>query len=282
MSADHDFLEIRRGNAPLIVTFPHTGTEIPPEYERRLVSPWMGRKDADWWIDQLYDFAVDLDATMIRTRMSRTVIDPNRDPSGVSLYPGQATTGLCPDTSFDGEQMYQDGLGPDEAEIAVRRDRFFDPYHATIAAEIARLKAKHGAVVLYDAHSIRSDIPRLFEGELPHFNIGTNSGASCNPDLAAAVQSACEATSYSSVLNGRFKGGYTTRHYGRPEDGVHAIQMELACRGYVDEPRGPVAEGAWPVPYDPAYAQPMRDALTGVLKACLATAHQLAGAKTAR
>jgi N-formylglutamate deformylase len=279
---DADFLEIRRGDAPLIVSFPHTGTEIPGDIEQRLVSPWLGRKDADWWIDQLYDFAEGLGATMIRTRISRTVVDPNRDPSGISLYPGQATTGLCPDTSFDGEPMYQDGREPDEAEIAVRRDRYFDPYHATLAAEIARLKARHGAVVLYDAHSIRSDIPRLFEAELPHFNIGTNSGASCDAALAAAVQAACTSTNYTTVLNGRFKGGYTTRHYGRPEDGVHAIQMELSCRGYIDEPRGPVGPDNWPVPYDPAYAQPMRAALTGVLKACLATAPQLAGAKTTR
>ena len=277
MSGSPEFLEIRRGDAPLIVSFPHTGTEIPEEIEARLVSPWLGRKDADWWIDRLYDFAADLDATLIRTRVSRTVIDANRDPSGVSLYPGQATTGLCPDSSFDGEPMYREGLAPDDVEIAARRARWFDPYHAAIAAEIERLRAMHGAVVLYDAHSIRSDIPRLFEGELPHFNIGTNSGASCDPALAEAVRSACAATAYSWVLNGRFKGGYTTRHYGRPRDGIHAIQMELACRGYVDEPRGPVREGQWPVPYDPAYAQPMRTALTGVLSACLDTVHKLAG-----
>jgi N-formylglutamate deformylase len=277
-----DWLEVKRGDAPLIVSFPHTGVEIPGDIERRLVSPWMGRKDADWWIDQLYDFAEGLGATLVRTRVSRTVIDPNRDPSGVSLYPGQATTGLCPDTSFDGEPMYLDGQAPEAAEIAARRARWFDPYHEALADEIARLKARHGAVVLYDAHSIRSDIPRLFEGELPHFNIGTNSGASCSPGLAAAVEAACAATDYSWVVNGRFKGGYTTRHYGRPEDGVHAIQMELACRGYVDEPRGPVGPGAWPVAYDPAYAQPMRAALTEVLQACLATARQLPGAKTPR
>jgi N-formylglutamate deformylase len=263
-----DWLQIHRGDAPLVVSFPHTGTELPTSVAARLISPWLARKDADWWIEKLYDFAPSLGATTIRTAMSRTVIDVNRDPSGASLYPGQATTGLCPTTTFDGEPLYRT-REPDEAEIAQRRAEYFDPYHAALQAELDRLKSIHGKVVLYEAHSIRSAIPRLFDDLLPNFNIGTNSGASCDPALAAAVEAACDATEFSRVTNGRFKGGWTTRHYGRPAEGVHAIQMELACRGYMDEPPGLLTSKIWPTPYLDDRAAPMRAALTNVLTACL-------------
>ncbi len=266
-----DWLEIRRGDAPLIVSFPHTGTDIPADIEAQLKSPWLARKDADWWIHRLYGFAAGLGATTIRTTISRSVIDVNRDPSGASLYPGQATTELCPTTTFDGEPLYA-GAAPDEAEIARRRSAYFEPYHAALAAEIARLRKQHAKVVLYEAHSIRSRIPRLFDGELPNLNLGTNSGASCSPELTAGVEAACDASTFSRVTNGRFKGGWTTRHYGRPNDGVHAIQMELACRGYMDDPADPPTPGAWPTPYFDAQAAPMRAVLTNVLKASVAFA----------
>jgi formiminoglutamase len=267
-----DWLEAHRGEAALIVSFPHTGTELPAEIERRLVSPWLARKDADWWIDRLYGFAADLGATTVRTRISRSVIDVNRDPSGASLYPGQATTELCPTTTFDGEPLWREGRAPDESEIARRRETWFDPYHRALEAEIERLRARHPKVVLYEAHAIRSAIPRLFEGELPNFNVGTNSGASCDPALRAAVEAACDASPFSRVTDGRFKGGWTTRRYGQPDRGVHAIQMELACRGYMDEPAGPPSPQAWPGAYSEARAAPMRAVLTDVLKACLAFA----------
>jgi len=263
-----DWLSIHRGDAPLIVSFPHTGTYIPAGIEAGLASPWLSRKDADWWIHLLYDFARELGATTVRTGISRTVIDVNRDPSGASLYPGQTTTELCPTTTFDGEPLYLPGREPDEGEIARRRETFFTPYHDALAGEIERLRGKHRNIVLYDAHSIRSVVPRLFDGELPNFNIGTNGSVTCAPALAQAVEAVCDATSFSRVTNGRFKGGWTTRHYGRPGDGVHAIQMELACRGYMDEPAEP-GPANWPPQYDPTRAATMRAALTGVLKTCL-------------
>ena len=265
------WLEIHRGDAPLVVSFPHTGTDIPPEIEARLVSPWLARQDADWWVDRLYDFARDLGATTVRTAVSRSVIDVNRDPSGASLYPGQATTELCPTTTFDGEPLYA-GAGPDAAEIGRRRSTWFEPYHTALTAELDRLQARHGKVVLYDAHSIRSLVPRLFEGELPNFNIGAHSGAACAPALTSAVEAACDVDGFSRVTNGRFKGGWTTRHYGKPDYGVHALQMELACRGYMDDPAEPPTPHAWPPPYRPHQAAPMRAVLTDVLKACLAFA----------
>lgn len=265
----NDWLQIHRGDAPLIVSFPHTGTMIPEDVESGMYSLWLARKDADWWIDRLYDFAHDLGATIVRTAISRSVIDVNRDPSGVSLYPGQTTTGLCPVETFDGEPLYRDGCDPDDAEIARRVERYFNPYHAALAEEISRLRAAHGRVVLYDAHSIRSVVPRLFDGTLPQFNIGSFDGASCAPDLTVAIAAHAAESPFDHVVNGRFKGGWTTRHYGRPAQNMHAIQMELACRGYMDDPPGTVDEGNWPSPYLPARAEALRTTLTGMLQACL-------------
>lgn len=261
------WLSVRRGSAPLLVSLPHTGTEIPSEYEGRLISPWRARKDADWWIDRLYDFAAELGATIVHTAISRTVIDVNRDPSGVSLYPGQATTELCPTTTFDGEPLWREA--PDAIEVDARRSTYFDPYHAAITTELARLRTMHPTVVLYDCHSIRSVIPRLFDGRLPAMNIGTNSGASCAPALQAAIEDIAAASEFDHVANGRFKGGHITRAYGSPETGVHAVQMELACRTYLAEPIPEVSEADWPPAYDPNHAAPMRAVLTQILNACL-------------
>jgi formiminoglutamase len=269
-------LHIERGDAPLIVSIPHAGQELLPEMERQVVSPWLARKDTDWYVERLYDFAPELGATIVRTAMSRTVIDMNRDPSGQSLYPGQATTELCPTTTFDGEPLYRTGNGPNTPEIARRRRAFFEPYHAALQAEIARLHAHHSKIVLFEAHSIRSIIPRLFEGVLPDFNIGSNSGESCDTALTATVEAICDATGFSRVSNGRFKGGWTTRRYGKPDEGVHAIQLELACRCYMHEPNEEHwASGTqydrdnWPSPYDEEHAAPIREALYRILRACI-------------
>lgn len=262
------WLELQRGEAPLIVAFPHTGTDIPEELQHRFVSPWRARKDTDWWVHRLYDMAQRLRASTIRTRISRSVIDVNRDPSGQSLYPGQATTELCPLTTFDGEPLYRVGAEPAPEEIRERSASYFSPYHQTLASEVERLVIEHGRVVLYDAHSIRSRVPRLFDGELPHLNLGTNRGASCDARLTRAVQAAWDRAPFSRVTDGRFIGGWTTRHYGRPRAGIHAIQMELACRGYLDEPQA-LTEQNWPPAYAGARAQPLRLLLTRVLQACI-------------
>ncbi|KQS05040.1 N-formylglutamate deformylase [Sphingomonas sp. Leaf357] len=264
-----DWLQVSPGDAPLVVAFPHTGTDIPESIASRFRSPWLARKDADWWIDRLYDFAGALGATTVRTTISRSVIDVNRDPSGVSLYPGQATTGLCPIETFDGEPLYREGPEPSPQDIAERRAIWFDPYHAAIADELQRLRRQYDRVVLYDAHSIRSIVPRLFDGELPQFNIGTFDGAACASRLTQVVAAHAAFSGYSHVVDGRFKGGWTTRHYGEPEAGVHAIQMELACRGYMADPAGAIDEHSWPAPYDPETAAPLRTILRNILTACI-------------
>ena len=231
--------------------------------------PWLARKDADWRLDELYDFVEPLGATLVRMQLSRSIIDVNRDPSGASLYPGQATTELCPTTTFDGELLYRAGQAPDADEIRRRRGLFFDPYHAALGGEIARLRRSFRRVALFDAHSIRSRIPRLFKGELPVFNLGTNSGASCDPVLRKAVGAVLAAATESIVVDGRFKGGWITRAYGKPDEGVEALQLELACRSYMREPERPAADN-WPAPIDEARAGLTRATVKRVLETILA------------
>jgi N-formylglutamate deformylase len=262
-----DWLIVEDRDAPLIVSIPHAGTDLLC-FEPAFVNPWLARKDADWLLDELYDFIGPFGATLLRTRLSRSIIDVNRDPSGASLYPGQATTELCPTTTFDGEPLYRPDQAPDAAEIAERRRLYFDPYHAALRGEIARLRQKHRRVALFDAHSIRSLIPRLFEGELPVFNLGTNSGASCSPGLRETVGALLAASGQSSVIDGRFKGGWITRAYGKGDEGVEALQLELACRAYMAEPERP-APGNWPSPINEARATPTRLTIRRVLEAML-------------
>lgn len=278
LGAALDWLEVHRGNAPLVVSFPHTGTELPGNLADRFVSPWLANRDVDWWVHQLYEFVRGLGATTVRTRISRSVIDVNRRPDGESLYPGQNTTGLCPTTSFDNTPLYPTGLEPGPDEICQRRTAWFDPYHQILSDEITRLRSIHHAVVLYDAHSIRSHIPFLFDGELAQFNIGTASAPgepdkSCSPALGQAIESACASSGMSWTRNGRFRGGWITRRYGNPGDGVHAVQMELACRGSIDEPRV-ISPANWPPPFDPVSAK-VTPTLERVIQSCLIFAGDL-------
>lgn len=272
-SLHREWLSVHHGHAPLVVSFPHTGTEIPEDIESKLASPWLARKDTDFWVDVLYDFAHEIGATTIRTALSRTVVDVNRDPSGASLYPGQVTTGLCPLETFDGEPLYKPGLEPGPEEIQRRCDEYFAPYHAALAFELERKRADFGCVVLYDAHSIRSRMPRLFDGVLPQFNIGTNQGASCDPALTAAVEKACDTSGFSRVTDGRFRGGWITRRCGNPSVHIHAVQMELAMSGYLAEPGDALDPSNWPAPLDDALAARLRVALRDVLDACIEFAH---------
>lgn len=224
------------GEGPLILGQPHVGTMIPPEVSVELNDLGRSVPDTDWWIDRLYaGIARRTGATVIRQNISRFVIDVNRDPSGVSLYPGQNTTTLCPTTTFDAEPIYRDGREPDAAEIARRKQAYFAPFHAAMAGAIEATRIRHGYAVLYDCHSIRSEVPNLFPGTLPALNIGTNGGASCAPAIREAAIREAAASGLTHVADGRFKGGWITRHYGAPERGVHAVQMELAQSAYMLE-----------------------------------------------
>lgn len=228
-------VDIHEGGSPVILGQPHGGTQVPEDIFARLNPTGQGLADTDWHIGWLYDGLLD-GATVVASTIHRYVIDANRDPEGASLYPGQNTTALCPLTDFDGRPIWRDGQEPTQDEIAARRERFHARYHAALTEQIERVKARHGVAILYDCHSIRSVIPFLFDGTLPVFNIGTNGGTTCTGAVErAVVQVADTADGYDAVLNGRFKGGWTTRHYGRPLDGVHAIQMEIAQRAYMEE-----------------------------------------------
>lgn len=219
---------VSQGDSPVILAFPHVGTDLPDSVAARLNPEGLLLRDTDWHIDRLYDGLL-AGVTTVTATQSRYVIDLNRDPAGASLYPGQTTTGLIPTSTFDNAQIWLEGHGPTPEITAHWVDQVHRPYHAALTAEIARVKALHGVAILYDCHSIRSEIPWLFDGILPDFNIGTNNGTTCDPQVESTVAGICaQAKGYRSVLNGRFRGGWTTRHYGRPESGVHAIQMELS------------------------------------------------------
>ena len=248
-------VEVRRGKGPVILGMPHTGLHVPAEMFNALNAEGRLLRDADWRVETLYD-GLCADATIVRATFHRYVIDANRDPSGASLYPGQNTTELVPTTNFDGDAIWT--APPGASEIAQRREAYHRAYHSALTAEIARVKAAHGVAILYDCHSIRSSIPHLFDGRLPDLNIGTNEGRTCAPQIEALVAGVAAASPFTHVVNGRFKGGWTTRHYGKPGEGVHAIQMELAQHLYL-------ASEAPPFAYDEARAAPLRRTLRDML-----------------
>jgi len=251
-------IEIRPGNSALVLGLPHTGTWLPEDVATNLNNTGLAVADTDWHIHDLYDGLLQ-EVTSVRTKVHRYAIDVYRDPSGESLYPGQNTTGLCPLTDFDGVPIYQKGHAPDAAETDARLKAYHQPYHSALKTELDRVRALHGFAILYDCHSIRSKIPFLFEGTLPDFNIGTNSGASCDPGIQSAVADICgRAEGYTSIVNGRFKGGWTTRHYGRPFEGIHALQMELAQSAYMQE--------CPPWAYEKAKAERLRSQLKTILE----------------
>ncbi len=252
-------VNVTQGDSPVILGLPHGGTYVHDALMARLNDRGRRLSDTDWHIAQLYQGLL-ADVTTVEATFHRYVIDANRDPAGASLYPGANTTTLCPTTDFDGLDIWSEGQEPTLDEIAARRAQYHAPYHAALAAEVERVKARHGVAIVFDCHSIRSTIPFLFPGLLPVFSIGTNDGQTCAPQVSQAVSVPCFASkAFDAVLNGRFKGGWTTRHYGRPGTGVHAIQMELAQRAYL------AAEAA-PWTYAPRIAAPLRAVLGQILQ----------------
>ena len=225
----------RYGSSPLVVSMPHVGTFVPASIARSLNDCAARRPDTDWHLPRLYDFLGELDATVITASFSRYVVDVNRPPDGANLYPGRDTPKLCPTDTFGRELLYRNG-DPDDAEIRRRVEGTWQPYHRRLAMEVERVKARHGVAILWDAHSITAEQPRLFEGRLPDFNLGTGGGTSCDAALARSLRVALERhKGYTSVLDGRFKGGYITRHFGNPAREVHAVQLEMVEDIYMDE-----------------------------------------------
>lgn len=256
-----DVFSLHRGDSPLLVSLPHDGTALPPDVVARLTPAARRVPDTDWHVARLYDFAREIGASILCPRYSRYLVDLNRPPDDVSLYPGQNTTGLCPTVQFNGDPVYLEGQAPSQDEIAQRIERYWRPYHDALQSELQRLQQRHGRAVLWEGHSIRSVAPFLFDGRLPDFNLGTVDGSSCSQ----ACQSRLEAVlagqqDYSWISNGRFRGGYITRHYGRPGQDIDAIQLELAQCNYMDED-----SFAW----DPQRAAPTRVLIRRLLQAAI-------------
>ena len=228
--------DLARGDSPLVVDVPHAGTHVPDALATRISAAARAVPDTDWHVEKLYAFARVTGATLMCATHSRYVVDLNRDPRGVALYPGADNTELCPTRTFDNEPIYGPGDEPTGREVEARVDTWFAPYHAALAAEIERVRGRHGYAVLLDGHSIRSRVPRFFEGRLPDLNLGTAEGASCDAGVRAlATDVLATARGFTHVVDGRFKGGYVTRHYGRPDRGVHALQLEMVQEAYMAE-----------------------------------------------
>ena len=246
------------GATPLLVSMPHIGTDLPDDLAARMTDEAHRLTDTDWHLDRLYNFLNEFGASVLQARFSRYVVDLNRPPDDTNLYPGQNTTGLCPLDTFDHKPLYTAGGEPTTDEISDRVSTYWKPYHEQLAAALDGIRAQHGYALLWDAHSIRSRIPRLFEDRLPDLNLGTASGAACPPSLAADLELIAQgADGYTGVLNGRFRGGYITRHYGDPENGVIAVQLELTQDSYMEE--------EYPFAFDDEKAEQLRPILRELL-----------------
>lgn len=262
-SASTPVFSLHRGSLPLLISIPHLGTQIPADIAATMTPAAQRTDDCDWHLDRLYGFAKALGASILAPTYARYVIDLNRPPDGANLYPGQDTTGLLPVDTFDKEPLYRDGHLPTDAEVARRRDAYWTPYHDALAAELAALKQQHGTVLLWEAHSIRSRVPRFFDGRLPDFNFGTSNGASAAAGLGEALAAVVERHGgYTAVANGRFKGGYITRQYGQPAQQVHAVQLELSQITYMEE--------QMPYAYDDALAAQVAPLLETLVTTALA------------
>jgi N-formylglutamate deformylase len=256
-----DIYQLHQGTTPLLVSLPHNGTAIPEAIRLRMTEAGKRVADTDWHVDRLYAFARELGASIIVPSHSRYVVDLNRPSDGQALYPGQRETGLVPTISFADENLYLAGAAPDATGIAERTRVYWQPYHEALKSEIARLRAMHGRVVIWEGHSIRSHVPMLFEGRLPDLNLGTSAGASCDAGLQAKLASILQSQSrYTHAVNGRFKGGYITRHYGAPAQGISTVQMEIAQCNYMDEDS---------FAYLPERAAELQPLLRDMLRACL-------------
>lgn len=257
-----------QGTIPLLISIPHLGTEIPPGIRAQLTDIAGVVADTDWHLDRLYGFAADMGASVLGARYSRYVIDLNRPSTGESLYPGQTTTGLCPTETFRGEPLYANRGALDPMEVDRRLNAHWQPYHAKLRQELDRLKTEFGHVLLWEAHSIAGILPRLFDGKLPDLNVGTNSGASCDARVLDAVTASLSDQPFTWVANGRFKGGYITRAYGQPADGVHAVQLEMCQSTYMNE--------AAPFDYRPDLAAQVTPVVEGMVSAALGAVRSLA------
>lgn len=254
---------LHRGPTPLLVSLPHVGTGLPDEQRPRYVERALSMEDTDWHLEKLYDFVRGLGASLIVPRFSRYLIDLNRSSDNAPMYPGRNNTELCPTRFFTGDPLYRENCAPDAAEIGRRIEHYWQPYHDALRAELDRLRGTHGHAILFDGHSIKSELPWLFDGRLPDLNLGTAGGVSCAETLRAGLAGVLAGQNrFSQVVDGRFKGGHITRHYGNPDDGVHAIQLEMCWSCYMRETA--------PYAFDPGLASSVQPVLQQLIATLLA------------
>lgn len=244
---------------------PHVGTDLPEDIACNMTPQALQMADVDWHLTLLYDMSHTYGASVVSANYMRYVIDLNRSPEDTSLYPGQDTTGLCPIDTFNKQPIYKEGKEPDQTEIQRRIEEFWRPYHHKLESELKRIYAIHGIALLWDAHSIASHVPRFFDGKLPDLNFGTADLQSCDASLQEAIayslRKSVHSQQYSHVFNGRFKGGYITRHYGVPTLNIHAVQLEISQCIYMEEKS--------PYMYHPNHAKSLKSLLSELLKTCI-------------
>jgi N-formylglutamate amidohydrolase len=259
-----DVMTFHAGSGPLLISVPHDGRKVPRDLRARMTAEGRVLPDTDWHVARLYEFARGMGANLLVANYSRYVVDLNRPTTGEALYAGQMTTGICPQHTFSGDPIYS-SAGPDAAEIGKRIETYWTPYHDQIAATLETIRERYGYALLWDAHSIPSRVPLLFNGELPALNIGTFGGHSCGAAIETALTAAAAGGPYSYVVNGRFQGGFITRHYGDKNSNVHAVQLEIAQRVYMDEDS---------CEYDAQKASRLRDTLRHLLETFIETARR--------
>lgn len=251
--------EAKEKDGPILFSFPHDGSEIPETLRQRFTDTGLQSIDTDWCIADLYSFINETPHSYIKARYSRYVVDLNRPADGEALYPGKSETSLCPSESFDGRPLYKDHP-PDTSEVNHRINTYWSPYHYHLQKELKRIKSRHGFAILWDAHSIRGQVPKFFDGTLPELNFGTANGASCDSSLESKVMAVATSSRYSCVLNGRFKGGFITRHYGDPDNNIFAIQLEINQQAYL--------ETEWPPVMSETKAHRLRKTLRSLIQTC--------------
>ena len=227
---------LHRGTTPLVLSLPHVGTDITDDLKDGYAERALQVEDTDWHLERLYDFAKSMGASVIVPQISRYVIDLNRPPDDTPMYPGASNTELCPTRFFNGDALYVAGKAPNAEEIKRRHAAYWQPYHDGLRDELDRVRAQFGYALLWDGHSIRSEIPWLFEGTLPDLNLGTANGTSCADSLRGLLVSELQREArFSHAADGRFQGGFITRNYGRPAENIHAVQMEMCQSRYMQE-----------------------------------------------
>ena len=238
MTKPFHLIEASAKAVPIIVSVPHSGTDFPPELEHDFLTEMRIRADdTDWFVHQLYNFVPDMGISLIHSRYCRWVIDLNRDPESKPLYDdGRIITGLTPHSDFHGNEIYvsQDHY-PNEEEINRRLALYYWPYYQKLEELLTERKAEFGQVLLWDAHSIRQFVPGIRKAHFPDLILGSNDRQSAKQGLIDIAMHNLDGFGFDLKHNDPFKGGHITRYFGNPGENVHALQLEMVKKLYMDD-----------------------------------------------